>query len=216
MSTGATRIRVLVVDDHQVVRAGLRYVFETLGSLDVCAEAATVVDALAAVRAHRPELVILDLALGDGNGRALIAPLREGPMPPRILVMSMHDERIWGRLVLAAGADGFVAKSAAPEVFIAAVAAVLGGARWIDGRAVVRDPHGDALIPRAEDLSTRELEILEGIAAGRSAKDIAAQLGVMPATIDSHKRNIRAKLGIDSGAELIVWAQSLNSPDASV
>src|SRR5450631_2429218 len=191
MDTVPARIRMLVVDDHEVVRTGLRFVFETLSALEVCAEAATAAGALEAVRLHRPDLVILDLALGDANGRALIAPLRRGAKPPRILVMSMHDERIWGRLVLADGADGFVAKSAPPETLIAAVGAVLGGARWIDGRAVARDPLGAEPVPTAADLSARELQILDGIASGLCAKDIAAQLGVMPATVDSHKRNIR-------------------------
>ena len=206
------RTRVLVVDDHEVVRAGLRYVLETLTALDVCAEASTPAGALEAVRTHRPDLVILDIALGDANGRALIAPLRDSAHPPRVLVMSMHDERIWGRLVLAAGADGFVAKSAETETLIAAVTAVLGGSRWIEGRAVARESGDAPPVPTAADLSARELQILEGIACGKSAKDIAAHLGVMPATIDSHKRNIRTKLGIDSIAELIVWAQSLRTP----
>ncbi len=213
METVPARIRVLVVDDHEVVRAGLRFVFETLTALHVCAEAATAADALAAVRTHAPDLVILDLALGEDNGRALIAPFRDCAKPPRVLVMSMHDERIWGRLVLAAGADGFVAKSSSPETLIAAVSAVLAGSRWVEGRAVERGAADAPPIPTAADLSGRELQILEGIASGWSAKDIAAHLGVMPATVDSHKRNIRTKLGIDSMAELIVWAQALHSPD---
>lgn len=215
MNSGTTRTRVLVVDDHEVVRAGLRYVFETLTALEVCAEASTAAEALRAVEEHQPDLVVLDLALGEVNGRALIAPLREGPNPPRVLVMSMHDERIWGRLVLAAGADGFVAKSADPDSFIAAVTAVLSGSRWIDGRAIPRESAGAPAPATAADLSPRELEILAGIADGKCAKDIAAHLGVMPATIDSHKRNIRTKLGIESMAELIVWAQSLRAPDAT-
>ena len=215
MDSVSTRTRVLVVDDHEVVRAGLRYVFETLTSIEVCAEASTAAGALKALAEHRPDLVVLDLALGDANGRALIAPLREGAHPPRVLVMSMHDERIWGRLVIAAGADGFVAKSADPETFLAAVHAVLGGSRWVDGRAIPREASNATARPTAADLSPRELEILSGIADGLCAKDIAAHLGVMPATIDSHKRNIRTKLGIESMAELIVWAQSLRVPNAT-
>ena len=215
MDSVSRRTRVLVVDDHEVVRAGLRYVFETLTAIEVCAEASTAADALKAVAEHRPDLVVLDLALGDANGRALIAPLRERARPPRVLVMSMHDERIWGRLVIAAGADGFVAKSADPETFLAAVHAVLGGSRWVDGRAISREASDAVATPTAADLSPRELEILAGIAEGLCAKDIAAHLGVMPATIDSHKRNIRTKLGIESMAELIVWAQSLRVPNAT-
>lgn len=213
MNNESARTRVLIVDDHAIVRAGLRYVFESLSSIDVCAEASTAAAALDAVRTHRPDLVLLDIALGDTCGRSLIAPLRQLPSPPRVLVMSMHDECVWGRLVLAAGADGFVAKSAPPETVIAAVTAVIAGDRWVEGRAVPRAGPGAERTPTAADLSTRERQILAGIAAGLSAKDIAAQLGVMPATIDSHKRNIRTKLGIDSMAELIVWAQSLRSPD---
>jgi DNA-binding NarL/FixJ family response regulator len=213
MNAVPTRNRVLIVDDHAVVRAGLRYVFETLSSLEVCAEVATASEAVDAVRRHAPDIVLLDLALGDASGRTLIQPLRQLPNPPRVLVMSMHDECVWGRLVIAAGADGFVAKSSPPETVIAAVTAVLGGARWIEGRAVARDGAGAERPPTAADLSSRERQILEGIADGLCAKDIAAQLGVMPATIDSHKRNIRTKLGIDSMAELIVWAQSLRAPD---
>lgn len=215
MNPVSRRTRVLVVDDHEVVRVGLRYVFETLTAMEVCAEASTAAEALTAVAEHRPDLVVLDLALGDANGRALIAPLRERAQPPRVLVMSMHDERVWGRLVIAAGADGFVAKSAGPEIFLAAVRAVLAGARWIDGRAIARESCAATATPTAADLSPRELEILVGIADGLCAKDIAAQLGVMPATIDSHKRNIRTKLGIESMAELIVWAQSLRGPNAT-
>jgi len=215
MTSVAVRHRVLIVDDHAVVRAGLRYVFESLSSLEVCGEVASAAEAIEAVRRHRPDIVLLDLALGDASGRTLIPPLRQLPEPPRVLVMSMHDECVWGRLVIAAGADGFVAKSAPPETVIAAVTAVLGGARWIEGRAVAREGAGAARAPTAADLSSRERQILEGIAEGLSAKDIAAQLGVMPATVDSHKRNIRTKLGIDSMAELIVWAQSLRTPDTA-
>ena len=212
MDTVPVRARVVIIDDHAVVRAGLRYVFETLSAVQVCAEVATAAEALEAVRTHHPDLVILDLALGNASGRALIPPLRQCQPPPRVLVMSMHDECVWGRLVLAAGADGFVAKGATPEVFLAAVDAVLSGSRWIEGRAVAA-ASGTPPTPTAADLSARERQILEGIASGLSAKDIAAHLGVMPATIDSHKRNIRTKLGIDSMAELIVWAQSLRPAD---
>ncbi|SRR5579871_357048 len=213
MNSAAVRNRVLIVDDHAVVRAGLRYVFESLSALEVCGEVSCASEAVDAVRRERPDVVLLDLALGDASGRTLIQPIRQLPNPPRVLVMSMHDECVWGRLVIAAGADGFVAKSAPPETVIEAVTAVLGGLRWVEGRAVPREGSGAERTPTAADLSSRERQILEGIADGLSAKDIAAQLGVMPATIDSHKRNIRTKLGIDSMAELIVWAQSLRSPD---
>jgi DNA-binding NarL/FixJ family response regulator len=200
------RLRALIVDDHELVRSGLRFVFEASGRIEVCAEAGTASEALEAAREHSPQIVLLDLTLSDGDGCALIGPLRALPSAPRVLVMSMHDEDVWGRLVIAAGADGFLAKTAGPETLVAAIDAVCAGSRWIAGRAVSRDAP-EATADAA--LSDRELEILDGVANGLSAKEIAARLGVMPATVDSHKRNIRAKLGIHSMAELIVWAQSL-------
>jgi DNA-binding NarL/FixJ family response regulator len=208
------RPRVVVVDDHAVVRAGLRFLFERETPLDVCAETGTIEGALEAVRAHAPDLVVLDLTLGNQDGRALLERLHRGPNAPRVLVVSMHEERVWGRSVMAAGAHGFVAKSEAPATLLAAVAAVLNGRCWVGGRAVDDADAGNARRASADDLSRRELEILAGVAAGRSVKQIAAQLGVLPATVDSHKRNIRAKLRIDSTAELVVWAHAAHAVQA--
>ena len=203
------KLRALIVDDHELVRAGLRDVFEASGRIEVCGEAATAVAALAKAHTQKPDIVLLDLALADGDGCALIAPLRAAAPPPRVLVMSMRDESVWGRLVLAAGADGFIAKTAAPAMVVAAIDAVCDGSLWVEGCAIPRAAPNGTHGPVGVELSERELEILDGVASGQSAKEVAARLGVMPATVDSHKRNIRAKLGIHSMAELIVWAQSL-------
>lgn len=212
VTSNGPRPRVLIVDDHEVVRSGLRLVFETLSDFEVCGEADSIRSALEAARTLQPDLVLLDLTLGDSDGRTLIPPLRDLTEAPRVLVVSMRDERIWGRLVMADGADGFVAKSEAPETLIAAATAVLGGSQWVRGRAIELEATALSRTPTAADLSQREHEILEGIAAGRSAKEIAQRLGVAPATIDSHKRNIRVKLGIGSMAELLVWAEALRKP----
>jgi two-component system, NarL family, nitrate/nitrite response regulator NarL len=209
MDTVSAKLRALIVDDHELVRAGLRFVFEASGRIEVCGEAATAVAALEVAQAQKPDIVLLDLALADGDGCDLIGPLRAAEPPPRVLVMSMHDESVWGRLVVAAGADGFIAKTAAPSTLVAAIDAVCADSLWVEGRAVRRDAPSATPGPVGVELSERELEILDGVAGGLSAKEIAARLGVMPATVDSHKRNIRAKLGIHSMAELIVWAQSL-------
>ena len=164
MDTVPARTRVVIIDDHAVVRAGLRYVFETLSSVQVCAEVATAAEALEAVRTHRPDLVILDLALGNASGRALIPPLRQCQPPPRVLVMSMHDECVWGRRCSRPAPTGSSRKARLCQCFLAAVPAVLGGSRWIEGRAVAA-ASGTPPTPTAADLSARELQILEGIAS---------------------------------------------------
>ncbi len=200
--------RILVVDDHPLIREGLAARIASQPDLEVCGEAADVDEALALVDREKPELVIVDLTLRGGHGLDLIKKAGQRRPPPKMLVLSAHDESLYAQRVLQAGALGYINKQEAQDHVIDAISVVLRGERYMsDG--MLRRLAGSAIgpgKPRAsgiESLSDREIEIFELIGCGRTTRTIAEQLHLSIHTVETHRENIRAKLGLRSGSELV-------------
>jgi len=210
--TGPAKLRILLVDDHPIVRQGLRKLIESDPQLTVCAEAEGVRDAREAIRHHRPDAVVVDLFLKDGDGIELVKEVRSHHPGLPLLVLSMHEESVYAERLLAAGANGYIMKQAASELFIEALLTVLSGRRYVSDTIAAKlqrkAASGDAgnLRGAVESLSNRELQILERIGSGRSSKQIAESLNLSVKTIEAHRQRIKRKLGLKSGAQLVNFA----------
>jgi two-component system, NarL family, response regulator NreC len=193
-------IRVLLVDDHQIVRSGVKLVLESSGTIEVAGEASGVREALDQARALRPDVVVLDLTLRDGSGLDVIADLREGGA--RVVILSMQDEPAYAHKAFALGAQGYVVKDAADDELVSAIETVLADRIYVHpalaARLVLREPE--------DDLTDREREILRLIALGYTNQEIAGQLFLSVRTIEAHRRHILDKLRLSTRAELVRYA----------
>jgi two-component system, NarL family, response regulator NreC len=193
-------IRALLVDDHQIVRSGVRKVLQATGRFDVVGEASGVRDALERTRALRPDVVVLDIGLKDGSGLDAIAEMRA--VGARVVVLSMQDEPAYARKAFELGAQGYVIKDAADDELAAAIDAVL------DDRIYAHPAMAARLVMREQedDLTDREREILRMIALGYTNQEIAGQLYLSVRTIEAHRRHILDKLRVSTRAELVRYA----------
>ena len=204
--------RVLIVDDHPIVRQGLRRLIDQEEDLDVCAEAETVREARAAIREHRPDAIIVDISLKQGDGLELVRDVRAQYPTLPILVLSMHDETIYAERMLSAGASGYIMKQAASEQFLVAVRRVL------DGGIYVSDTVSNTMIQRftsgnppvaanpIDRLSNREIQILHLIGKGLSTRETAEALDLSIKTVESHRQRIKKKLTLTTGTQLVQYA----------
>lgn len=209
----AQRRRLLIVDDHPLMRRGLRDLLAEEPDLEVVAEAAGRAEALEAAEKVAPDLALVDLSLHSvADGLALVRELHAARPDLAIVVVSMYDERVYAERVLRAGARGFVNKHEPPEVFLERVRVVLRGgvgvskdvSQTLVWRALGKgQPHpaGDASL-----LSDRELEIFALIGEGESVRRIAERLGVSPKTVETHRERIKSKLGLATANELVARA----------
>lgn len=198
-------IRVMLVDDHAVVRAGLRRLLEDAGGVEVCGEAGTAKEAVELVEIRRPDVVVLDIGLPDADGLELVDTLRTKGRGSRVLVLSMHDEPERVERSFAAGADGYLVKDAAEGELIAALEAVQRGERYL------YPPLGAAMIkaasaPPRDPLTDREREIVRLLALGHTNAEIASQVFLSIRTIEAHRAHAMSKLRLSSRAELVAWA----------
>ncbi|HMK87904.1 MAG TPA: response regulator transcription factor [Steroidobacteraceae bacterium] len=205
--TAASRVRVLIVEDHPLVREGLVARISAQPDLEVCAEATGIEEALQAMRAMRPDLMIVDLALKEENGLDLIKRAKADAACPQILVVSAYEESIFGERALEAGARGYVHKHELPELVIEAIRTVLRGELYVSigmtKRLAERALTAKHSASGIDGLTDRELQIFELIGRGRSTRQIAEQLHRSIHTIESHREKIRAKLQLRSGVELV-------------
>ncbi|MBS0373620.1 MAG: response regulator transcription factor [Proteobacteria bacterium] len=205
------RVRILLVDDHEVVRIGLRQLIDSDPELFVCGEAGSVAEARSAIEKLHPDVVLLDLTLGEESGFELLRTLDTLSYTPRVLVLSMYDESLYADDALLLGARGYTMKDAPPDDLLKAIHTVAGGAIYLSDRLTQRVMRriatGREHKPSPQELLTpRELEVLERLAVGRTTREIAAELGTAVKTVDSHKRNLCEKLGLESAAELLRYA----------
>ena len=201
-------LNVLIVDDHDIVRLGVRQVLERLPQPCRVREAASVREALARLADDPPDLLLLDLGLGDELALAALPRLRDAAPRARILVLTSMPEDLYAERCLRAGADGFVAKSALSGTLFDAVQAVLAGQIWVSPERrelLLRRATGRGAAPAGDrpELSTRELEVLRLVAAGRSTREIADQLNRSVKTIETHKQSLKLKLDAESPAMLV-------------
>ncbi|GAB3140626.1 response regulator transcription factor [Micromonospora sonneratiae] len=190
-------LRLILVDDHPVVRAGLRALLGGRPDMTVVAEAATAADAVRQAAALRPDVVLMDLQLGDGvDGVAATAHLLDLPDPPRVLVLTTYDTEEDIMRAVEAGATGYLLKDCPPEEIFRAVHSAAAG------QTVLSPPVAARLMDRMRGpqptLSTREVEILGLLARGHSNREISRLLFISEATVKTHLVHIYAKLGVDS------------------
>lgn len=207
----AVRTRLLLVDDHEVVRIGLRQLFDSQPDLVTCGEAATLAEARNAIAQLDPQVVVLDLTLDTESGLDLLRWLDHQHHPVRVLVLSMYDESLYSDDAVSLGARGYVMKDAPPAELLRAVRLVAGGGVYLSERLTQRVMRRvaagrDAGPTPADALTAREQEVVELLSRALTTKEIAARMGTAIKTIDSHKRNICEKLGLDSAAALLRYA----------
>jgi DNA-binding NarL/FixJ family response regulator len=202
-------IHVLIVDDHAVVRAGLKQILSATVDVQVAAEAASGTEALVAVRAQRFDVIVLDMSMPGRSGLDLIRQIKEDQPQARILVLSMHQEEQYAVRTLKAGASGYLNKDSAPELLVGAIRKIAGGGAFISPNVAEQLAHG---VIRTQEqplhtlLSDREFEVFQRLVAGQSVSAIADQLNVSVKTISTHKSRIMQKMGMQSATELIRYA----------
>jgi DNA-binding NarL/FixJ family response regulator len=210
----AKQTRVLVVDDHPVVRLGIRQMIATEPSLMVCGEADTTEAALQACRTSEVDLAIVDLSLGNASGLELIKMLHEEHPTMPILVLSMHDESLFAQRALRAGARGYLQKHEAIDGLLQAIRHVLSGKVYVSesvAQQVLAGLRGAAAQVPTDQLAAltdREIQVLERVGRGSSTAEIAKDLGVSVKTIETYRSNIKAKLNLKSALDLVRYATS--------
>lgn len=205
--------RVLIVDDHPVMREGLQELLAQHTDLEVCGQADSIANALQEIERTKPDTIVLDLTLGPEDGVDLIRRLRETHVQIRILVLSMHDELLYAERLLSLGVQGYIMKQEAATEFLRALRKVAAGevyvsqavnARLLEQISRNRTRQGG---PSGLDtLTAREREVLKLTGQGRTTREIAQALAMSEKTVDSHRRNIRDKLGLHSSSELLRYA----------
>jgi DNA-binding NarL/FixJ family response regulator len=199
----ADRIRVLLVDDHGLVRRGFRRMLEDDEGIEVVAEASDGHEAVDAAIAHKPDVVVMDFALPSMNGAVAARHMLRALPELAVLILSMHSEPVYVQTCLEAGARGYLLKNAMDLELVAAVRSVAAGERVLDPRLAIEPGGAKTVVP---SLTTRELEVLQLIVHGKSNKDIAVVLGVSANTVAVHRAKIMQTLGMHNTAELVVYA----------
>ena len=196
-------IRLLLVDDHPVVRAGYLHLLEQDGDMRVVAQAGDVDEACALFAQHQPDITITDLSMPGSSGLDLVRRLRERVADARVLVFSMHDSEMLVARALEVGASGFVSKSASPDCLIDAVHRVAGGQRYLSPRLPQRLLNeGSAGQREFASLTQREFEIFRLLSCGETPADCARSLHLSPKTVSNHQTLIKDKLGICTTAAM--------------
>lgn len=206
-------MKVLIVDDHAVVRAGLRRLLAAAPAVDGILEAAAGRAVLPLLREHRPGLVLLDLNLPDLGGLELLRRLRAEEPAPRVLVFTMHADPVFAARALEAGATGYVSKTADPAELLEAVARIARGGRYVEGEIAqalaTRDGGGDPM----EGLTRRELEILRLLREGHDLAGVARAVGVSYKTVANTCVRMKAKLGVARTADMVRLALRLEAAE---
>jgi two-component system, NarL family, response regulator NreC len=201
--TPERQVRIVVADDHSVVRYGLRLLLEVEPGLDVVAEAGDAEETVELVQTHRPDVLVLDLGLPGDSGVDLIARIIKEAPETRVLVFTVQREPMFARRALGAGAVGYVLKDAANSELVSAVRSVASGETYLDpqlGASFANDTR------RPSDLTEREVEILRLIALGYTNPEIASRMYLSVRTIEAHRMHIHQKLQLSSRAELVRFA----------
>ncbi|MCW5570091.1 MAG: response regulator transcription factor [Steroidobacteraceae bacterium] len=210
------RRRVLIVDDHPIVRHGLARMIEASPDLAVCGEVETVADAKHAIRTLEPDVVIVDLTLGQGDGLELVRDVRAQRSGLPMLVLSMHEESIYAERMLAAGARGYIMKEAASDQLLIALRRVLAGKVYLSEALTARlrargaASTGETTEDPLRRLSNREMQVLGKLGRGLSSRAIATDLTLSVKTVESHRQSIKRKLNLTNNAQLLQYALTLD------
>jgi two-component system response regulator NreC len=202
---------VALVDDHAVLRSGLRMMIDLQPDMCVVAEAASAQGAMDIVVEHAPDVLVMDLAMPGGGSIDAIQRMQESSAHTRVLVLSMHDESSYLRAVIGAGGAGYVTKRAADTELLTAIRTVHAGRSYVDVSLSDRPPplvEGRSLpgLPDPSVLSEREMEVLKLVALGFTNKEVAEQIHVSVKSVESYRSRVADKLGLRSRAELVRYA----------
>lgn len=200
-------VRVMLVDDHPVVLEGVGRIIDNQPDLEVCGTAASCREAWTVLTSVRPDVLVIDITLADGDGLDFVHRATRQLPNLRTLVLSMHDEFLYAERALRAGAFGYVMKDAARETYLQAIRTVASGSFFFNRKveaSLARPQTGesDALESRLRLLSDRELQVFHLMGKGWTTARIAFSLGISPSTVESHRTHLREKLGQSSLAEL--------------
>jgi DNA-binding NarL/FixJ family response regulator len=210
-SPTTSRIRVLIADDHALVREGLRYVLDADPLIEVVAEASNGRIAVDLALEHRPDVIVLDITMPEETGLKAASRLRELLPEARILLLSMHDQGEYVREGMRIGTHGYLLKDSAGEELRAAIRAVHSGGTFFSPAVIRRLTSADAVpenstATQLEQLTPRERDVLGGVARGLTNKAIAAELGISRRTVEAHRESLMRKLQIHSVAGLTRFA----------
>lgn len=217
-------ITLLLAEDHQIVREGLRSLLELEGDIQVIGEAATGRQAVQMARRLRPDVIVLDIAMPELNGLEAARQIRRETPETRVLILSAHNDEGYVDQVLALGAAGFLLKQTSSNILVEAVRHVAQGGEFFSpsiakrvhaARGPVPDqarPHGR----KGAGLTSREVEVLQLIAEGRANKQVAAELGISVKTVEKHRQRVMERLGIHDTAGLTRYAIAAGISESSI
>lgn len=213
---------VLLVDDHPIVRQGLRQMIDREPDLMVCGEAEESRSALHSITTLKPDVVVMDISLNGPSGIEILRSIRQGDSRLRVLVLSMHDETVYAERALRAGANGYIMKQEATEKVLVALRRILSGEVYVSDRIANKmlkqfvggaPSHGHSPV---DDLTDRELEVFRLIGEGHGTRQISDELHLSIKTVETYQAHIKEKMGLKNARELvqhaIQWAISENQP----
>lgn len=214
--------KIIIIDDHALFREGLKAIISRKSQYEIIGEAGNAREALNLVRELKPDLILLDIALPDGNGVDLTKEIRNAFPEIRILIVSMHNKIDYIMKTFQAGASGYVVKESASEKLLQGMDCVLNGEIFMDSsvsqkilKKIINVPEKKtkSTESRYDTLSPREQEIMVLLVEGNSAKQIAEKLFISPKTVENHRSNIMQKLGLHSTLELFRYAMKIGLID---
>lgn len=203
-------IKVLIADDHSIVRAGLRRIVEESGDMEVVAEASDGKGALLRVQKEKPDVAVIDISMPGLDGLEVTAQLHAGYPKLPVIILTMHEEEQYVIRAIEAGAMGYITKRSAPEQLVNAIRKVYAGSRYLSAEAtdllalrVARGSQGQSPL---DSLSTRELQVLRRLAMGHTNREIASAYGISIKTVDTYRFRLLKKLNLRNNAELSRFA----------
>jgi len=210
---GGGLIRVLICDDHTLVRAGLRRLVDSFDGIEVVGEASSADEVVQRARQMVPDVVLLDVSMPGRSGFDALAELRENQPDISVVIMSMHDDSLHVREAMQRGASGFVVKEAAPAELEVAIRAAAAGRTFLSPQVFasqLQQPGMRKSLGDIDRLSRRQREILDALGAGRTTKQIAADLGLSVKTVETHRSRMMETLGCRNSVELLRMAMRLH------
>ncbi|MDR3237615.1 MAG: response regulator transcription factor [Spirochaetia bacterium] len=213
------RIKIILVEDHPIFRRGLAQLINSTEDLQVCGETDDFMGAVNIIKETNPDLVIIDITLKNGNGIELIKDIKAQYPKIKIIVLSMHDEKVYAERALRAGANGYMMKHEAPETILKVIHHVLADNIYVSDEIAARI-FNMFLDGRRDDspvniLTDRELEIFQLIGSGLGSKQIASKLHISVKTVENHRAHIKEKLNIKSAIDLVqqaaLWMQKFHN-----